>query len=110
MDQNKLCFYFLFNEVRGFFSSFNIQLFFFLNDVPLEEKMMSFVGTGRCEKLHFFQLWLASPTLKGKASGVMGMKQGPSRARLITTSLCGLRQSCFQHLHPLNRVMMVHVT
>lgn len=65
MDQNKLCFYFLFNEVRGFFSSFNIKLFFFfLNDVPLEEKITSFMGTGRCEKLHSFQLWLASPTLK----------------------------------------------
>lgn len=38
------------------------------------------------------------------------MKRGPWKACLIISVLCGLRQSCFQHLHLLNRAMVVHVT
>lgn len=63
LDGSNQCFLFCFllNEVRGFFSLFNIKLIFLILCLFGRKEATSFMWTGRCEGLHSFQLWLMSP-------------------------------------------------
>lgn len=54
-----LFFYYYFNEIRIFFTPFNVKLFFKIVP-PWKKEVADFVVTGKREKLHCLQLWLTS--------------------------------------------------